>query len=123
MLAVVKTPHTNIRIKGFIPKAVLTVLKGEFGRALKIKRGNSGEELVDIFETEAYKSFKKRVTPGDYIKTYRENLSLTQAALGEEVGRSRAYICDLEKNRRPVSKEMAKKLAKVFGVSVSFFIS
>ncbi|MBF0433328.1 MAG: helix-turn-helix transcriptional regulator [Fibrobacteria bacterium] len=123
MLAVVKTPHTDIKIKGFVSNKVLAVLKGEFGKALKIKREKSDEELVDLFETNLYKSFKKRITPGDYVKTYRENLELTQAALGERVDMTRAYICDLEKNRRPISKEMAKKLAKIFGVSVSCFIS
>jgi plasmid maintenance system antidote protein VapI len=98
-------------------------LKGEFGKALKIKHEKPDEELVDIFETDLYKRFKKRITPGDYVETYRENLGLTQAALGEKVGMSRAYVCDLEKNRRPVTKEMAKKLSKVFDVSVACFIS
>ena len=122
MLAVVKTPHTDLKIKGFVPKTVITVLKDEFGKALKIKIDKDDDELMDLFGTDLYKNFRKKVKPGDYIRTYRENLELTQAALGKKIGATRAYICDLEKNRRSISKEMAKKLAKIFGVSVSFFI-
>ena len=122
MLAVVKTPHTDLRIKGFIPGKVITVLRGEFGKTLKIVREKGDEEELDLFETDLYKEFKKRVAPGDYVRTYRENLGLSQAALAEKVGMGRAYICDLEKNRRPISKEMAKKLATIFSVSVSSFI-
>ncbi len=61
MLAVVKTPHTDIKIKGFVPKTVITVLKGEFGKALKIKHEKGDEEFVDLFDTDIYKRFKKRI--------------------------------------------------------------
>ncbi|MBN1761036.1 MAG: helix-turn-helix domain-containing protein, partial [Chitinispirillaceae bacterium] len=71
-----------------------------------MKADNDDEELVDFFETDFYKDFKKRMKPGDYVRMYRENLSLTQAALGKKVGMSRAYICDVEHGRRAISKDI-----------------
>ena len=122
MLAVVKTPHTDLRIKGFIPRPVLKVLRTEYGKSLEVKVDNDDEELVDFFETDFYKDFKKRMKPGDYVRIYRENMSLTQTALGEKVGMSRAYICDVEHGRRPISKDIAKKFSKLFKISASHLI-
>ena len=122
MLAVVKTPHTNLRIKGFIPRPVLKVLRTEYGKSLEIESDKDDEELVDFFDTDFYKDFKKRMKPGDYVKIYRENLGLTQAALGEKVGMSRAYIFDVEHGRRAISKEIAKKFSKLFKISASHLI-
>ncbi len=65
---------------------------------------------------------KNDMTPGTYIRIYRENKNLTQKQLGELVGVSKAYICDIEKNRRSVSKELAKHFAEIFSVPVSKFI-
>ena len=122
MLAVVKTPHTDLRIKGFIPRPVLKVLKTEYGKSLEVKTDKDDDELVDFFETDIYKDFKKRMTPGDYVRMYRENMNLTQAALGEKVGMSRAYVCDVEHGRRAISKDIAKKLSKLFKISASHLI-
>lgn len=122
MLAVVKTPRTNLRIQGFIPRPVLKVLRSEYGKALEVKQDKDDEEMVDFFETDIYKDFKKRAKPGDYVRTYRENLGLTQAALGEKVGVNRAYICDVERGRRAVSKDMAKKFSQMFRISAEHLI-
>lgn len=122
MLAVVKTPHTELEIRGFISPKVLKILQEEYGNDLEVMSEDDGSELKNIFDTEEYKEFKERVTPGDYVKVYRENLQLTQVALGEKLGLSRAYICDIEHDRRGISKEVAKKLSEIFKVSVSRFI-
>ena len=122
MLAVVKTHHTDLRIRGFIPRPVLKVLKIEYGKSLEVKTDKDDDELVDFFETVFYKDFKKRMTPGDYVRMYRENMNLTQAALGEKVGMSRAYVCDVEHGRRAISKDIAKKLSKLFKISANHLI-
>jgi DNA-binding XRE family transcriptional regulator len=121
MLAVVKTPRINIRIKGKVPSKLLQCLRSEFGDELKIDN-NDDEETIDFFETDIYKEIKNEMTPGTYIRIYRENKNLTQRQLGELVGVSKAYICDIEKNRRSVSKQLAKHFAGIFSVPVSKFI-
>ena len=122
MLAVVKTPHTEVKIRGFIPTPVLRVLRAEYGRDLHVKTDKGENELVDLFETDLYKNFKKNSKPGDYVRVYRENLGFSQADMGEKLGVGRAYICDIEKHRRPVGKDMAKQLAKLFDAPIDFFL-
>ncbi len=47
MLAVVKTPHTNLRIQGDIPGPVLSVLKAQYGKKL-ILREDADDESVNV---------------------------------------------------------------------------
>lgn len=78
--------------------------------------------MKSVFETAEYKEFKSRVSPADYVRTYRENAGLSQSALAEKLGVARAYICDIEHSRRAISKKLAKALAGFFKVSVARFI-
>jgi len=121
MLAVVKTPRINVRIEGDVPPRLLRLLKTEYGPKLKLVKDDE-KETVDFFKTDFYKKVKKEMTPGTYVKIYRENLSLTQAQLGAKVGVSKSFICDVEHNRRAISKEMAKNFSKLFKISASHLI-
>lgn len=122
MLAVVKTPHTDIRMRGFISAPVLRVLRNEFGKALTVTAEKDDSILESVFDCAEYKGFKKRVTPGDYIRVYRENAGLTQSELAKRLGVTRAYICDLEHGRRAFSKPFAKKAAGFFKISAERLI-
>ena len=121
MLAVVKTRHINVRIQGQLPPRLLRCLQSEFGNKLHIE-DDTPEEQVDFFKTDFYENIKKTMTPGAYMRIYRENHKLTQEQLGEKIGASKSFICDVEHDRRAISKEMAKKLAQVFNISVARFI-
>ena len=47
---------------------------------------------------------------------HRKNLKMTQKALGERLGgKSRQYISDMEKGRRTILPETAKKLSVILG--------
>ena len=120
MLAVVKTPLTSIEIKGFIPSNLMMILKQEYGKFLKIAEEKS--ESVDYFSSKIHREASTERTLGFNLKTYRENKNLTQTQLGELVGVSNRYICDLEKSRREISKDLAKKFAEIFETSVERFI-
>ena len=121
MLAVVKTRRINVRAQGHLPPRLLRCLRSEFGRKLRIT-DDEDEQSVDFFETDFYKNTKKTMSPGTYVQIYRENHCMTQQELGEKTGVAKAFICDIEHNRRAISKEMAKKLAHIFNVSVERFI-
>ncbi len=120
MLAVVKTPHINVRIQGEISPFMMAVLKKEYGRKLQVQ----GEiELSDnFFDTPLAKSLAKKATPADCIQIYRENLGLTQEELGKKVGVSKNYVSDWENGRRKVSKDKAKMLSRLFQISVEHFL-
>lgn len=118
MLAVVKTPHIDLHIKGKIPQKLMKCLKNLYADKLKVMN----DERVDLFETSLYKTVKKEMHPGVYVKVYRQNKSWTQNELGSKVGVSKAYISDIENNRRAVSKKMASQFAKLFDIDVSRFV-
>jgi DNA-binding XRE family transcriptional regulator len=122
MLAVVKTPHINVRIQGHrLPSRLMRCLRSEYGKKLRIE-DEKDDTLVDLFETNFYKKTKKRMTPGTYLRIYRENHQMTQEELGDKISASKAFVCDMEHDRRAISKDMAKKLASLFDISVARFI-
>jgi DNA-binding XRE family transcriptional regulator len=123
MLAVVKTPRTDVRIRGHIPEALLEVLLAEYGKRVQLTR-EADDELVDVFQTDWYLRTKRSMTPGTYLKIYRENRNITQTELGKALGGvPRQHISNMENGIRPISKKTALRLAAIFKVSVSRFIA
>ncbi len=122
MLAVVKTPLTSIRMKGRIPRKIINVLSKEYGKDLHITP-DADDELVNAFETEWYRNIKKTLTPGAYMKVFRQNKRMTQEQLGKAIGGiPKQHVSNMENGSRPISKNTAIKLAKIFNVSVAKFI-
>jgi DNA-binding XRE family transcriptional regulator len=123
MQAVVKTPLIEITIKGSsIPKKIFNALKDEYGKKFKIVN-ESDDKYIDVFETDWYKKIKAETTPGDNMRIYRENHGLTQKKLGELLGDIPGqHVSNMEKGTRSISLNTAKKLSKVFKVSVEKFV-
>ncbi len=119
MQVVAKTPRINVRIEGEIPEVVLKVLKAELGDELHIREGD--DEYVDVMETDWYKGLK--LIPGEALKHYREMYNLTQGQLGEKLGGiPRQHISNMEKGRRAISVDTAKKLAAIFNTTPVNFL-
>jgi antitoxin component HigA of HigAB toxin-antitoxin module len=97
------------------------LLKTEYGSVLKLT-GHDDNESADFFKTDFYRKMNKQMTPGTYVRIYRENHGMTQEQLGANVGASKSFICDIEHNRRAISKEMAKKFSMLFKISAERFI-
>jgi DNA-binding XRE family transcriptional regulator len=125
MLAVVKTPHIKIHIQGRIPTRLMNVLKKEYGKGVKlVKEDSDDDELVDIFQTDWYRRVKARMTPGKSLRIYRQNAKMTQDELGKRLGGlPKQFISNMENGIRPISKNMALKLARMFRTSVARFIA
>lgn len=125
MLAVVKKRRTNKRlfeIKGEIPNHIIDYFRHEYGSAFQIVE-DAEQELVDVFETDWFKKLNRKASAGESIRIYRQNFGITQTDLGKQLGNySKQYISDLENSRRSISKEVAKKLSKIFNVPLSRFI-
>ena len=125
MLAVVKKPHTKqilFEVKGEIPLQMLQYLTRTFGQDVELCEPE--EEFVDIFSTDWYREISAQITPGEILKIYRKNRDMSQAELGLLLGTTwtRQKISDLEHNRRQISKEVGKKLSRIFGVPVERFL-
>ena len=122
MQAVVKTSCIEIVIKGDIPDRLMTVLNEEYGEQVQLSEDNS-DDLVDVFETDWYRSVKSGMAPGDNLRTYRENHGLTQARLGELLGGvPRQHVSNMEREVRSISVKTARKLADIFQVSPGKFV-
>jgi DNA-binding XRE family transcriptional regulator len=115
----VKTPHIKINIQGAVSKRLLKVLKEDYGDKVVIE----DDEFEFAQNMDWYKKAKANMMPNDYMLAYRESRGITQAKLGMMLGGlSRQHISDIENGRRQVSKEIAKKLARIFNTSVDKFI-
>jgi transcriptional regulator with XRE-family HTH domain len=57
------------------------------------------------------------------IESIRQTDEISQANLARRMRISRALLCDIEKGRRPVTVERAKRFAKVLGYSVNQFVA
>ncbi len=122
MRAIVKTGGIWIQLRGNIPQAVLDVLRQEYGRRL-ILRSELGEPMTDILNAPLYKSNPVEMTPGDYLRFFRQDRDLTQAALGQALGGlSRQNVFDMENGRKPISRITALRFSKFFEVSSDKFI-
>lgn len=122
MQAVVKTPHIEIHIKGDIPQKIITMLKEEYGKNVHVTK-DEDDEYVDVFETDWYKKINAEKTPGDNMKIYRKIHKITQENLGEMLGGiPKQHVSNMENGSRQISKITAKKLAKIFNVSIERFI-
>ena len=52
-------------------------------------------------------------TPGYYLSAYRHRADLTQAQLANKAGIHQHHVSEMEHNRRPIGKALARKLAKI----------
>ena len=123
MQAVVKTPHIKINVQGdIIPSKLLFLLKEEYGKNVKFI-DEDGDKKIRVENTQWYKDIKAATTPGDYLRIYRERNGLTQARLGEMLGKiPRQHISNMEKGQRAISLNIARKLAHLLDVSFEVFL-
>jgi plasmid maintenance system antidote protein VapI len=56
------------------------------------------------------------------LKGRRYKAGLTQKALAEQIGVKPHHISEMEHEKRPIGKNMAQRLAKIFGVDYRIFL-
>jgi len=60
--------------------------------------------------------------PGDILRGARHREGLTQVQLAGMIGVKPSHISEMEKGRRPIGKDMAKRLAKALNTSYQVFL-
>lgn len=84
---------------------------------------DTDDELVEVKNSDWYRSIKGTITPGENIRIYRKMHGLTQDQLAERLGNlTRQNISNMENGHRSISVKTAKKLAALFDVSVEKFV-
>ena len=79
-------------------------------------------EHTNWFETGLFKEIEARSTPGTTLRAYRHRDELSQTSLANLLDVSRQAVCDMEKDRRPISGKTAKLLAKVFKTQLDLWL-
>ena len=83
----------------------------------------SGDSSCNVSDTKWYKDIKRGMTPGKYLRIYRENKGLTQLQLGEALGGiPRQHISNMENGHRAISLKMARKLLTFLNAPIERFI-
>jgi plasmid maintenance system antidote protein VapI len=79
--------------------------------------------MLDILNAPLYEQDPKEMSPGAYLRFYRQDKDLTQAELGWNLGGvSRQNVCKMENGQRPISRRMAMRISRLFNVSADKFI-
>jgi DNA-binding XRE family transcriptional regulator len=113
----VKKPR--IEAKGDISQKIITFFRKTYGeKNVEI----IDDDYVNVFETEWYKNISKESSPGKTLRTYRMYNKWTQAKLAEMLDEYKQHVSNMERDRRPITIAMAKKLAAVFGCHYKQFL-
>jgi predicted transcriptional regulator len=118
MSAAVKTRPINIRFKARTPVRVIHSIRKQFSTYII----DDEEENVDWFKTDLHKEIAAAMSPGDYLRNFREAHLITQKELALKIGVRVNYLSDLETGQRAISRKNAKKFAALFNVTPGVFI-
>ncbi len=119
MQVVVKKPH--IRLEGEISGSLVKFPRDQYGEIEVIE--DEDNELVEVINSDWYRSIRETITPGENVRTYRQMHGMTQDQLAEKLGNlTRQNISNMENGQRSISKNVAKKLATLFEVSIEKFM-
>lgn len=66
--------------------------------------------------------FPEGISPADVLRGARFREEMTQAQLAAKVGVKVSNISEMERGKRPIGKEMAKRLAKALNISHKVFL-
>jgi len=60
--------------------------------------------------------------PGNLVRDLRFGHQLTQAQLAKKLSILQTHVSEIEHNKRPIGKALAKKMAKVFNTDYRMFL-
>jgi DNA-binding XRE family transcriptional regulator len=111
-----RVPAVHVdRIRAVIEN-ILALLGGEDQKILGDEGQDEAGRIYSI--DEVFPNFH----PGDTLKGARLMHELTQAKLAAMIGVKASHISEMEKGKRPIGKEMAKRLAKALSTSYQVFL-
>ncbi|MDK2957327.1 MAG: hypothetical protein PWQ57_2824 [Desulfovibrionales bacterium] len=110
MLEVTKTPRTD----GLV--AVSVAVPAD--RVHEVERAIIEAAEPNIPADEVLKDS----TPGTILRGARGLADLTQAQLAEKIGVHKSNVSEMERDKRPIGKEMARRLGEALGMSYKVFL-
>jgi DNA-binding XRE family transcriptional regulator len=113
MLALVKTPHIEMSLRGEGVRELLAWIRKRYDVAVLAEEPD--DALVPI-ESTAYWQQMERNRVGSLLAGARLKAGLTQAQLAAKLGLRQNMISDYERGRRTYSDAMAERLSGVLAV-------
>ena len=86
------------------------------------KKQISLDDMMNVEDMQWYKEEAAKDTPGRALRFHRKLKGMTQHELATVLGTTKYFISNLENDRKPISRMMAKKLSEIFNVPASRFI-
>jgi transcriptional regulator with XRE-family HTH domain len=83
---------------------------------------NRAEAVDSIPWRKAFPEFSEDELIGKALAGVRSREGLTQIQLSEMTGIPQRHISEMENGKRPIGKEMAKRLGKVLNISYKVFL-
>jgi DNA-binding XRE family transcriptional regulator len=74
---------------------------------------NGDDDMINIHDSEWFKEISASMTSGKALRAYRTNRQFTQLEIAKLCGVSASTVAAMEKDKRPITKTMAKRLAAV----------
>lgn len=63
-----------------------------------------------------------KALPSVSLRIHRENANLTQKELADRVGIKQHHISEMENNKRPIGKELARKIAQALNTDYRSYL-
>ena len=115
MLVRMKEPHTN---EMTVISYLLPATRVPQAKALLEELG--GKEIPEeesIPWRQAFHGWEEETAPGVYLAGARHREGLTQVQLAKMTGIPQRHISEMERGKRPIGKERAKKLAVALNIN------
>jgi hypothetical protein len=115
MLARTKEPHTEMTVLSFlVPIASALQAKAYVEEQLG---GQEIPEAASIPWRQAFPEWKEETAPGVYLAGARYREGLTQVQLAKMTGIPQRHLSEMERGKRPIGKDRAKKLAEALHIN------
>lgn len=117
MLEFRRTPHADgtVELSVKVPRDQADAIQAAFVRILA-QRGPGGEDPGTA------ERVRPEVTPGKVLRGARGLAGLTQARLSERLGIHKSNLSEMERDRRAIGKDMARRLGKELGMDYKVFL-
>lgn len=104
-----------VEIKFRIPTKRLDEVK-------KAMASYGAEEAGELVDTIPWKEVYPQFNAGVALRASRKREGLTQKELALSIGIKQSHVSEMEKDKRPIGKDMAKRLAKALNVDYRVFL-
>ena len=123
MQARTKKHPIEVQFKGVLATMILRGPQEKEKTALRALKELGFKDVSDSIPwREAFSGYSDNQLPGVCLAGARRKEGLTQKKLAEMVGVSQGNISEMECGKRPIGKNMAKRLAKILKVGYKIFL-